>query len=148
MSITSKKFARTSNRNRSSLWTAAADWVTRPNRHKGVHNFSMAAESADLTRLASLLDPEVAVVVDDGHAPDSATRVVCGISDATTLLVHGMAAGRGLVIEERSINGQAGLLLNHDDETVAAINVDFRGRLISVVWIRLHPRKLRHWNRV
>lgn len=126
---------------------AVWNWLARPNRYRGVHNFRVAAESADIARLASLLDPRVAVVVDAGEAEHSRVRVVGGISDATALLVHGMATRPGLMIDERSINGQAGLMLNGDNETVAAINIDFAGRLISVVWILLRPEKLRHWNR-
>jgi RNA polymerase sigma-70 factor (ECF subfamily) len=126
---------------------AVWNWLARPNRYRGVHNFRVAAESADTARLASLLDPGVAVVVDAGDAEHPRVRVVGGINDATALLVHGMAARPGLIIDERSINGQAGLMLNGEDDSRAAINIDFAGRLISVVWILLHPEKLRHWNR-
>jgi RNA polymerase sigma-70 factor (ECF subfamily) len=130
----------------SKSWAAVWSWLARPNRYRGVHNFCVAAESADPARLATLLDPGVAIVVDAGDAEHSRVRVVGGVGDATALLVHGMAARPGLVIDERSINGQAGLMLNGDD-AAAAINIDFTGRLISVVWILLRPEQLRHGNR-
>jgi RNA polymerase sigma-70 factor (ECF subfamily) len=50
-----------------------------------------------------------------------------------------MAARPGLVVSERSVGSQSGLVLSRDGQTTAAMTVDFTGRLISVVWIKLHP---------
>ncbi|WP_448002524.1 hypothetical protein [Agromyces bauzanensis] len=122
--------------------------IARPLHHRAVHEFRDAAEHGDAERLASLLDPGVAVVVDTGDREHPAIRVVRGIHDALVLLMHGMAAKPGLVIDERSVNAQAGLILNRDDEPIAAMTVDFTRGLISMVWIRLRPEKLRHWNEV
>lgn len=120
----------------------------RPLHHRAVHEFRAAAERGDAERLASLLDPAVAVVVERGDRDHPVIRVVRGAYEAVALLMHGMAAKPDLVIEERAVNAQAGLMLNRGDETIAAMTVDFTGRLISVVWIRLRPDKLRHWNAV
>ena len=109
---------------------------------------STAAENGDAERLGTLLDPGVAVVVDDGDQHHPAIRVVRGVRDAITLLLHGMAAKPGLVIDERAVNAQAGLMLSRGDETIAAMAIDFTGGLISMVWIRLRPVKLRHGNEV
>ena len=68
--------------------------------------------------------------------------------DAITLLVHGMAARPGLVIDELAVNAQAGLMLSRGDETIAAMTIDFTGGLVSMVWIRLRPVRLRHGNAV
>lgn len=122
--------------------------ITRPLHHRAVHEFREAAEHGDAAHLASLLVPGVAVVVDSGDREHPAIRVVRGIHDALVLLLHGMAAKPGLVIDERSVNAQAGLILNRHDEPIAAMTLDFTGGLISVVWIRLRPEKLRHWNEV
>ncbi|WP_232499254.1 hypothetical protein [Agromyces humatus] len=113
-----------------------------------MHEFRTAAESGDATRLGSLLDPGVAVVVDDGDQDHPTIRVVRGVRDAITLLLHGMAEKPGLVIDERPVNAQAGLMLNRGDETIAAMTIDFTHGLISLVWIRLRPVKLRHGNEV
>ncbi|WP_139415415.1 hypothetical protein [Agromyces laixinhei] len=123
-------------------------WLKRPTHHRAVHEFRDAAESGDAERLSALLDPEVAVVVDSGDRQHPAIRVVRGAYEAVALLMHGMAARSGVVIEERAVNAQAGLMLNRGDEAVAAMTVDFTGGLISVVWIRLQPVQLRHWNEV
>ena len=123
-------------------------WLVRPPHHRRVHEFRMAAERGDAERLETLLDPGVAVVVDDGDRHHPAIRVVRGVRDAITLLVHGMAAKPGLVIDELAVNAQAGLMLSRGDETIAAMTIDFTGGLISMVWIRLRPVRLRHGNEV
>jgi hypothetical protein len=132
----------------STAWTVVWDWLVRPMRYKAVHDFRVAAQSRDAARLASLLHDRSAVVVDAGDPEHAAIRVVHGAYEAIALLLHGMAARPGLLIEERSVNGQAGLMLRRDDELIAAITVDFTGGLISTVWVRLHPQRLRHWNHV
>ncbi len=119
--------------------------LMRPLHHRAVHEFRDAAENGDADRLTSLLDPEVAVVVDRGDRQHPAIRVVRGAYEAVALLMHGMAPKPGVVIEERAVNAQAGLMLNRGNRTIAAMTVDFTGGLISVVWIRLHPEQLRHW---
>lgn len=119
--------------------------IVRPLHHRAVHEFRDAAEHGDAERLATLLDPGVAVVVDAGDRAHPAIRVVRGIQDALVLLMHGMAGGPGLVIDERPVNAQAGLVLDRHDERIAAMTLDFTRGLISVVWIRLRPEKLRHW---
>jgi RNA polymerase sigma-70 factor (ECF subfamily) len=95
-----------------------------------------------------MLDPGVAVVVDAGDRDQPMLRAVRGASEAIALLMHGMAAKPDLVIDERSVNAQAGLMLSRSGEPIAAMTVDFTRGLISMVWIRLRPVKLRHWNEV
>jgi RNA polymerase sigma-70 factor (ECF subfamily) len=122
--------------------------ATRPLHHRAVHELREAAERGDADRLAALLDPAVAVVVEGEDRGERAIRVVRGVQDAIALLLHGMAPKPGLVIDERSVNAQAGLMLTHSGRTLAAMTVDFTKGVISVVWIRLHPVQLRHWNAV
>lgn len=128
--------------------TAAWDWLARPMRYKAVHDFCVATQSGDAARLASMLHDRSAVIVDAGDDQHRAIRVVRGAYDAVPLLLHGFAASPGVVIDERSVNGQAGLMLRRGDETIAAVTVDFTGRLISMVWVQLRPPNLRHWNHV
>jgi hypothetical protein len=124
------------------------DRLHRPLHHRAVHAFRRAAENGDTEQLAALLDPRVAVVVDAGDRDQHMVRVVRGAYEAMALLIHGMAAKPGLVIDERPVNAQAGLMLRRGDETIAAMTVDFTRGLISMVWIRLSPERVRHWNHV
>jgi len=139
MTLTSQESTRQMPTDAGHPLTAALDWLTRPLRRRAVHRLRSAAESADTSLLASLLDPGVSVVVDSGDAEHPTVRVVGGIHDATTLLIHGMSAKAGVVVEERPVNGQAGLMLSRGRRTVAAVTVDFVGPLVSLVWVRLQP---------
>lgn len=129
-------------------WAVAWEWIARPMHFRAVRQLWLAAESGDEQRLAEILDPKIAVVVESQEVRASGARVTYGAEDAIPLLVHGMGARAGLKITPRAVNGQAGLLLTRDGEAAALITVDFNGPLVSVVWVRLHPELLRFGNRV
>jgi hypothetical protein len=124
------------------------DWLARPNRNRAVRRFREVAESGDVTALIALLDPTASVVVDSGDPDRPTIRVVTGASDAAALLVHGMKRRPGLLITERPVNSQPGLILSRDAHDIAAMTIDFTGALVDLVWIRLHPEQLRRGNRV
>ncbi|MCS5718392.1 hypothetical protein N1027_09605 [Herbiconiux sp. CPCC 205763] len=126
------------------LWTATWEWLARPSHVRSVHTFRVAAERGDDTRLATLLDPDVAVVVESADAENPTIAVVKGAHEAVTVLRHGMATDPNLVISERPVNSQAGLVLERAGEVTAAITIDFSHDLISLVWVRLRPSLLRH----
>ncbi|WP_092551271.1 hypothetical protein [Herbiconiux ginsengi] len=121
-----------------SLWQTVWEWVARPNHVKAVHSFSAAAQSGDEVRLGALLDPDVAVVVEAGEPAHPTIKVVKGVYEAGALLRHGMAPRAGVVVAERPVGSQAGLVLSRDGQPTASVTVDFTGRLVSVVWIKLH----------
>lgn len=105
--------------------------------HRTVHELRVAAENGDTERITTLLNPGIAVVVESGEAESPIIRMVNGAFDAVPVLRHGLAGRPGITVEERSVNGQAGLVLRHGDRQMAAVTVDFVGRLIGSVWIRL-----------
>jgi hypothetical protein len=144
MAIASKRSTGVEDGPSESRWGAVRSRLTRPPHHRLVHVFRLAAASGDRERVASVLRPDVSVVVDRGDEHDQTIRVVKGTDDATALLLHGLGNQSGRTVVEQSINGQSGLVVSTDGVPTAAIAVDFAGSLISVVWIRLHPVVLRH----
>ena len=112
-------------------------WPVRSSHRRTVHELRVAAQSGDSERLATLLQPGVAVVVESGQTDAPQIRMVNGAYDAVAVLRHGLAAQPGLVVAERPVNGYAGLVLSRGDRQTAAVTVDFSGRLIGSVWIRL-----------
>jgi len=134
MSITAKETGATR-----APHSIAAAWrrMTRPSHHRAVHELRVAAQSGDTERLASLVKPGVAVVVESGQTDAPEIRMVSGAYDAVALLRHGLAVQPGLTVVERAVNGQAGLVLRRGGRQTAAVTVDFSGRLIGSVWIRL-----------
>lgn len=129
-------------------WEKAWEWLTRPTHYRSVRALRYAIRTKNSGQLETLLSPDIAVVIEDGDLEHVDRRIVIGRHDASALLLHGMGAQAGLRLDIRSVAGQAGLLLADRGQTAAAIAVDFTGRRITMVWIRLHPYPLRHWNRV
>jgi hypothetical protein len=130
------------------LWDRAWEWLSRPTHYRAMRQLRFAIERQDSAPLELLLDPGVAVVIEGGDPQRLRDLVVVGAHDASALLMHGLRAHDGLRIDIRSVNGQAGLMLTDRGHAAAAIAVDFTGKRITMVWIRLHPYVLRHWNRV
>ncbi|MDR6969765.1 hypothetical protein [Leifsonia shinshuensis] len=129
-------------------WWSTWEWLARPVRYRAVRALHVAAETKDRDRLRSLLTPNVSVVVDSGRGDPSGVRVVHGISDAAVMLELGFARKHGIQVTERSVNNQAGLIISRAGAPIASVAVDFTGRLVSVVWVRLDPVEQRHWNSV
>lgn len=133
---------------RAGSWKAAWRSIVESPSHRAVHDLHLAAERGDGARVASLLAPNVAVVVDAGDDEHPHAHIVRGVDDAATVLMRGLAARPGLVVLERPVNDQPGLILQRNGEPIAVMTVDFIARCAVVLWIRLHPAKLRHWNHV
>ena len=53
-----------------------------------------------------------------------------------------------MLVDERSVNNQAGLIISRAGAPIASVAVDFSGRQVSLVWVRLDPVGRRHWNSV
>ena len=127
-----------------SVW----EWLARPLHYRAVHQLHVAAETHDRDRLRSLLAPTVSVVVDSGTGDPAGVRVVQGFEDATVVLEHGFAEMAGVLVDERSVNSQAGLIITRSGAPIASVAVDFTGRLITMIWVRLDPVGRRHWNTI
>jgi hypothetical protein len=111
-------------------------WAWR-GRRRSVHALRAALERRDASLLESLLGPHVAVVVESGAEEAPTIRMVRGAYDAVPLLVHGLASRPGLTIAEREVDGQAGLVIRGGGAEPIAVTVDFTGRAIAALWIRL-----------
>lgn len=144
----SRPEARTAGTTPATAWERAWEWLWRPGHYRAMRQLRGAIERRDDDLLGELLDPDVAVVVEGGDPALLGELVVVGAHDASALLMHGLGAHDGLRIAVRSVNGQAGLMLTDRGQTAAAIAVDFTGKRVTLMWIRLHPHVLRHWNRV
>lgn len=129
----------------SSRWQGIR-WLFRPHG-QAVHRLRMTLERRDAAQLAQLLDPDVAVVLHVGEAESRVIKWVSGIRDAVALVTSEVAKP-GVTITERSVNGQAGLLLSGARHESALVAVDYTFGLISMIWIRLNPVVLRHGNAV
>jgi len=132
----------------SSAWGRAWEWLVRPLHYGAVRRLRLAAQQGDGPLLASMLARDVALVVQSTRGETERVMVVRGPRDVVAALQHGMTAPRNAVAEERSVNGQAGIVITSGERASAVLTVDFTGRLVSMIWVRLHPDLLKHWNRV
>lgn len=127
---------------RDALW----EWIARPTHYLAVRRFRTIAQEQDLPALVATLHPDVAVAVTSTRRGHERTVVARGARDAAPVLLHGFRGGAGVAVAERSVDGQAGLVMRSGDEVTAMVTVDFTGRLVSLVWVRLHPDHLQRGN--
>jgi hypothetical protein len=144
MSIAAKEIRSADLRGGLKNWVGVVQRLVGPAHFGRVLQLQGALSVGDKARLAMLLQPDVSVVVDSGDPDVPTIRVIRGISDAVTFLLHAMNVPPGLELHTRSVNGQAGLVVEHDDKAVAVIAVDFDGQGASVFWVRLQPVPLTH----
>ncbi|NYH89312.1 RNA polymerase sigma factor SigJ [Actinopolymorpha rutila] len=110
-----------------------------------VRNFRQAWEAKDIGALIGLLDPDVTATGDGGGLATTARRPVEGAVQIARGLVD--LAGRltDLTILERTVNGQPGLVAEHDGVVVTVYAFDIAGDRITHVWAVRNPEKLRQW---
>lgn len=144
--LTPRTDARVRDEHTTSLRDALWEWVARPTHYSAVRRLRTIALQQDLAALSAVLHPDVTVAVTSTRGGHEKTVVARGTRDAAPVLLHGFKGGPGVVVAERAVDGQAGLVMTTDDELTAMITVDFTGRLVSLVWVRLHPDHLRHGN--
>ena len=64
----------------------------------------------------------------------------------TPALLFGLGCA-GVNLQERSVNGQPGLVATHEGSTIAVYAFDIVGDRIQRIWVVRNPDKLRSWTR-
>jgi RNA polymerase sigma-70 factor, ECF subfamily len=116
-------------------------------QHAGlVRHFKQAWEAKDINALISLLDPDATMTADGGGRVSAALRPIEGGEQIAAYAVDiaGRAPGN-LTILERTVNGQPGLVAQHDGVTVTVFAFDIAGDRIKHIWAVRNPDKLRPW---
>jgi hypothetical protein len=116
-------------------------------QHAGiVRHFKQAWEAKDINALISLLDPDATMTADGGGRVSAALRPIEGGEQIAAYAVDiaGRAPGN-LTILERTVNGQPGLVAQHDGVTVTVFAFDVAGDRIKHIWAVRNPDKLRPW---
>lgn len=144
--LTSRTDVRVRPERKTPLLDALWEWVARPTHYSAVRRLRTIAQQQDLAALIAVLHWDVTVAVTSTRGGHEKTVVARGTRDAAPVLLHGFKGGPGIVVAERAVDGQAGLVMTTGDEVTAMITVDFTGRLVSLVWVRLHPDHLRNGN--
>jgi RNA polymerase sigma factor (sigma-70 family) len=111
-----------------------------------VRDFKQAWQAKDIGALIGILDPDATAIADGGGRVRAWLRPIEGGEQVARLLVD--VAGRApsnATILERTVNGQPGLVAQHDGVTVAVMAFDVAGDRIKRIWVVGNPDKLRPW---
>jgi RNA polymerase sigma factor (sigma-70 family) len=126
---------------------AAQPPATPTTRQAGVvRAFKAAWEAKDINALIGLLDPGATMIADGGGLASAAPRPIEGGEQVARYLADLARAAPGNVrFLERTVNGQPGLVAQHDGLTVTVFAFDIAGDRITHIWAVRNPDKLRPW---
>ncbi|WP_188188962.1 RNA polymerase sigma factor SigJ [Nonomuraea sp. SYSU D8015] len=120
--------------------------ATSPTRQAGlVRDFKQAWEAKDIDALIGLLDPGATAIVDGGGLVSAGLRPIEGGEQIARYIVGIAGKAPDLTIVERTVNGQPGLVAQHDGVTVTVAAFDVAGDRIKHIWAVRNPDKLRPW---
>jgi RNA polymerase sigma factor (sigma-70 family) len=110
-----------------------------------VREFKQAWEAKDIDALVDLLDPEATSIADSGGLATASLHPIDGNERIARAYVEIASGAPDLVILERTVNGQPGLVAQLDGITVTVCAFDFSGDRIKHIWAVRNPEKLRTW---
>jgi RNA polymerase sigma factor (sigma-70 family) len=110
-----------------------------------VRDFSDAWRTSDIAALIALLDPDATITADGGGLATAALHPIDGAEQIARYLTDLVARTPALTILERTVNGQAGLIAQHDGATVTVFAFDLTGDHVTHIWAMRNPDKLRPW---
>ena len=117
-------------------------------RAEVVREFKAAWEAMDIDALLGLLDPDAVAVADGGGRVPAFLEPRVGAGTIAELFVELAGRAGTLVLEERTVNGQPGLVGRQDGRTVTVFAFDVADDRITRIWAVRNPDKLRPWNAV
>ncbi|MGW7514572.1 RNA polymerase sigma factor SigJ [Streptomyces sp. NPDC054796] len=116
-----------------------------PEHARIVRDFKRAWEAMDVNALIGLLDPAATVTADGGGIVNALPRPVEGSERIAHHIVQFTGTGPRLVVTERMVNGQPGLVVLQGGSVVTVMAFDVADDRITRIWAVRNPEKLRHW---
>jgi hypothetical protein len=110
-----------------------------------VRDFKQAWETQDIEAIISLLDPDAKATADGGGLVSAALAPIEGSAQIARYVAGIAGPGSGLVLLERTVNGQPGLVAQQDGVTLAVFAFEIAGSRIGHIWAVRNPDKLRPW---
>ncbi|MFC9967546.1 RNA polymerase sigma factor SigJ [Nocardia ignorata] len=114
-------------------------------RAEVVRNFKRAWEAGDIEGLVGLLDPTAIATADSGGLVPAFREPLVGSSEIATAWIHIGTRLSTVVLVERMVNGQPGLVAEADGKVVSVYSFDIVDDRISRIWVMRNPEKLRAW---
>jgi RNA polymerase sigma factor (sigma-70 family) len=111
-----------------------------------VREFRQAWQAKDIEALVGLLDPDATVIADGGGLVSAALHPIEGAEQIARYVIDiARRAPSNMMIIERTVNGQPGLVAQQDGVTVTVLAFDVAGNQIKHIWAVRNPEKLRPW---
>ncbi|WP_454195309.1 RNA polymerase sigma factor SigJ [Nocardia sp. Marseille-Q1738] len=110
-----------------------------------VRDFKQAWETKDIKALIGLLDPDATGIADGGGLARAALHPIEGAERIARYLVDFTGRTPGLMMLERTVNGQPGLVIQMNRTTTSVVAFDISGDRIKRIWAVRNPDKLRLW---
>ncbi|MFC1418101.1 RNA polymerase sigma factor SigJ [Streptacidiphilus cavernicola] len=114
-------------------------------RAETVREFKEAWAAKDLDALIALLDPDATATGDGGGLVAARLLPVEGGEQVARSVIELALLAPDLVVLERTVNGQPGLVAQLDGVTVAVLAFEVVGGRIRNIWAVRNPEKLRPW---
>ncbi|HEY2079714.1 MAG TPA: RNA polymerase sigma factor SigJ [Streptosporangiaceae bacterium] len=111
-----------------------------------VRAFKQAWEAKDIDAIVGLLDPDATAIADGGGlAITFLSPIEGGEQIARAWIEIANRVPSNMTFLERTVNGQPGLVAQHDGVTVTVFAFDVAGDRIRHIWVVRNPEKLRRW---
>jgi RNA polymerase sigma factor (sigma-70 family) len=111
-----------------------------------VRAFKRAWEAQDIAALIALLDPDATATADGGGRATTFRHPIRGGEQIARAWVELARRAQGtMTFLERTVNGQPGLVAQHDGVTVTVFAFDVAGDRIRNIWVIRNPAKLHPW---
>ena len=110
-----------------------------------VRDFKRAWEARDIDGLIAVLDPNARAVADGGGLVQARLEPIEGAEAVARGLFHVADTNPDLVMLERTVNGQPGLVLQQGGVTGTVMAFEITGDRIVRIWAIRNPEKLRPW---
>ncbi|MGW4245998.1 RNA polymerase sigma factor SigJ [Nocardia sp. NPDC004722] len=110
-----------------------------------VRDFKRAWETGDLTALIGLLDPAAIATADSGGRTVAFLDPIIGGDRIAHAWIEIAARGPNVTLVERTVNGQPGLVAEHDGTIISVFAFDIADNRVTRIWVMRNPEKLRLW---
>jgi RNA polymerase sigma factor (sigma-70 family) len=110
-----------------------------------VREFKRAWEAKDIEALIGLLDPDATAIADSGGLVEARLHPLEGAEQIVPALFDLADRVPDMVVLERTVNGQPGLVFQYDGAIVTVIAFEIAGDRIKRIWAIRNPEKLRMW---
>jgi RNA polymerase sigma factor (sigma-70 family) len=110
-----------------------------------IRDFKKAWEARDITAIIGLLDPGVSATADTGGLAAAMPGPIEGSEQVARACLEVARIAPDLTFQERTVNGQPGLVAQQDGVTVTVFAFEVAGDRIRRVWAMRNPEKLRPW---